>query len=63
MRRYVFQGRAEGEASAVLAVLDARGIEISDAVRARVTACTDIDQLDGWVRRAATATSVDDLFA
>jgi hypothetical protein len=70
VRKYVFQGRAEGrvegraegEANAVLAVLDARGIEISDAVRARVTACTDLDQLDAWVRRAVTVASADDLF-
>ncbi|CCK59084.1 Conserved protein of unknown function [Mycobacterium canettii CIPT 140070017] len=56
------EGRAEGEANAVLAVLDARGIEISEPVRARVTGCTDLDQLDTWIRRAATATTVDDLF-
>ena len=66
-RRYVSQGRtegrAEGEAKAVLAVLDARGIDVPEDARARITGCADLDQLDTWVRRAATATSVEDLFA
>jgi hypothetical protein len=61
-RRYYGQGRAEGEARAVLAFLSARGIDVPDDARARITRCTDVDQLDTWVRRAATATSVDDLF-
>lgn len=56
------EGKAEGEAKAVLAVLEARGLTISDDARVRVTGCTDLDQLDNWVRRAATATSADDLF-
>ncbi|MGH3810551.1 MAG: hypothetical protein ACRDRU_28825, partial [Pseudonocardiaceae bacterium] len=63
-RRYFSQGRAEGEAKgeakAVLAFLDARGITVSDDVRARIAACTDLDQLDTWVRRAATATTSQD---
>ncbi len=67
VRKYVFQGRDEGRAEAkaadVLVVLEARGIEIPDAVRARVAACTDLDQLDAWVRRAVTVASADDLFA
>jgi len=62
-RRYYFQGRAVGEASAVLAVLDARGIKVPDEARERITNSTDLEQLDAWVRRAATATSVDELFA
>lgn len=66
-RRYVSQGRAEGEATgeakAVLAVLDARGIDVPESFRTRITGCSDLDQLDTWVRRAATATSVEDLFA
>jgi Arc/MetJ-type ribon-helix-helix transcriptional regulator len=70
VRRYVDEGRtqgraegqAKGEAKAVLTFLDARGIDIPDAARNRITACTDIDQLDVWVRRAATAESIDDLF-
>lgn len=62
VRQYVLQGRAEGEATAVLAFLDARGIDVPDDARGRITGCTDLDQLDVWVRRAATADSVKDLF-
>lgn len=58
-RRYF----AQGEAEAVLAVLDARGLDVPDDVRSRITECTDLDQLNAWVRRAATAESVQDLFA
>lgn len=43
-------------------LLAARGIEVPDDARTRITECTDLDQLDGWVRRAATATSITDLF-
>lgn len=57
-RRYFGQG----EAKAVLGFLAARGIDIPDDARARITECTDIEQLDTWVRRAATATSIQDLF-
>lgn len=62
-RGLVAEGRTEGEARALLAVLDARGVEVPEEARERITTCTDLDQLDGWVRRAATATSVEDLFA
>ena len=65
-RRYFDQGEAageaRGEAKAVLAFLDARGIEVPDKVREQIATCTDIDQLDTWVRRAATARTVQDLF-
>jgi hypothetical protein len=66
VRRYVFQGRVEGEAKgearAVLAVLDARGIDVPDDARARIVGCSDLDRLEAWVRRAVTVRSVDDLF-
>jgi hypothetical protein len=53
---------SEGEAKAVLTVLEARGIAVPEEARARITQCTDPEQCDIWVRRAVTATSVDDLF-
>jgi hypothetical protein len=34
----------------------------TDVRPTRITGCTDLDQLAAWVRRAATASSVDDLF-
>ena len=62
-RKYVAEGKAEGRAAAVLAVLEARRIVVSTEAAARITSCTDIATLDAWVRRAATARSVDELFA
>jgi hypothetical protein len=61
-RRYFSQGKAEGEANSILIVLDARGIEVPADARARITSCTDIDQLHTWVRRAATVDKIEDLF-
>lgn len=61
-RRYFDQGEARGEARAVLAVLDARGVAVPDEVREEIVGCTDLDQLDRWVRRAVTASTVHDLF-
>lgn len=66
-RRYFDQGeargRALGEVSALLALLDARGIEVSDAVRAEIAECTDLEQLELWIRRAVTVEKAADLFA
>ncbi|WP_435110066.1 hypothetical protein [Nocardiopsis synnemataformans] len=57
------KGRAAGRAEAILGVLDARGIAVPDEVRDRVTASSDLDELDRWVRRAAKVDSAEDLFA
>jgi hypothetical protein len=57
------EGRAEGEVRALLAILNARGIPVPDHVYARIVACTDLDHLDTWVRRASTATTIQDLFS
>jgi hypothetical protein len=64
-KKHQAKGRAEGEAKgraeAVLVVLEARGIRMSAEARARILACVDVDQLDTWVRRAVTVSSVDEL--
>jgi hypothetical protein len=46
----------------VLAVLDARGVEVPDEAREKIAGCADLDQLDTWARRAATADKVNELF-
>jgi hypothetical protein len=51
--------QAKGRAEALVAVLDARGLRIADEARARILACTDAEQLADWLRKAATATSID----
>ena len=53
---------AKGEAKALLAVLEARGLRISDEVRGRVLACTDAAKLEAWIHKAVTVASVDELF-
>ena len=55
------RGEARGEGRAVLTVLDARGVEVPAAVREQILACTDLGQLDTWLRRAVTATTADDV--
>jgi Uma2 family endonuclease len=55
-------GRNEGLASAVLAVLEARGIRITKAARERVARCADGAELGRWVRRAAVVQKVGELF-
>lgn len=56
------QGLAEGRAEAVLAMLDARGIDVPDEVLERITGCADLNQLDAWIRLAATVDSIGELF-
>ncbi|WP_437713324.1 hypothetical protein WMF45_46510 [Sorangium sp. So ce448] len=61
------QGRLEGilEARArdVLAILEARGLEVPAEVRERVLASTDLDELDRWIRRAAVISDAQELLA
>ncbi len=61
------RGRAEGELealrTAVLDVFEARGITVGDDVRAAIASCRDTAVLRGWLRRAATLASADDLLA
>ncbi|MGI8329285.1 hypothetical protein ACRYCC_04925 [Actinomadura scrupuli] len=69
-REYFGQGKAEGkaegevqgEARALLSFLAGRGLPVSEQARAQITSCTDLDRLDHWIKRAATACSVEDLF-
>ncbi|KKD02642.1 hypothetical protein [Streptomyces sp. WM6386] len=56
------EGRAEGRAEDILLFLEARGIDVSDSARDRITTCTDLNTLRTWVTRAATADAAEDLF-
>jgi Uma2 family endonuclease len=56
------EGEAKGRAEALLAVLGARGMLVSEPLRSRIDACTDVPTLDRWIARAATAASVADVF-
>jgi hypothetical protein len=57
------EGRAAGEADAILRVLNARGLKVTAAQRERILGCTNLEQLQGWITRAATAAKVADIFA
>ncbi|MCB9441612.1 MAG: hypothetical protein H6523_15355 [Mycolicibacterium sp.] len=57
-RTYFDQGKAE----ALLAVLTARGITVPDDERDRVRRCTDPNLLDTWLVKAATATTLTEVF-
>ncbi|MBI5512751.1 MAG: hypothetical protein HY909_03230 [Deltaproteobacteria bacterium] len=57
------KGKVEGKAEAVLAVLAARGIAVSDVQSARVLACQHRARLDAWLRVVATVASTDELLA
>jgi hypothetical protein len=65
-RTYYGQGKAEGKAESkaedIIAVLAARSLSISDEARAQITSCSDLEQLETWIRRAAIVDSVDQLF-
>ncbi|WP_327145123.1 hypothetical protein [Nocardia sp. NBC_01327] len=56
------RGRLDGEVRILEAVLDARGFEVSTAVRARIEGCTDVDHLEVWARRAVTAADIAEIF-
>ncbi|AKT38701.1 hypothetical protein [Chondromyces crocatus] len=65
-KSYVAQGKKEGElkakAEAVIAVLEARELEVAQDVRERILGSTDLAELDGWIRRAALVRDARELF-
>jgi predicted transposase YdaD len=63
LARGMQQGKAQGEADAILRVLDARGLKVTAAQHERIVGCTDLEQLQEWITRAATAATVADVFA
>lgn len=66
---YYLRGEAAGEArgktlakqDAVLQVLDARGLVVSDLLRSQIRDMIDPDELDRWVRRAASVKRAEQL--
>jgi len=53
----------QGEERALLVVLKARGFTVREQIKSLISACTDPDQLELWISRAATATTLDEVFA
>ena len=52
------EARAEMHAEAALTVLRVRGIDVPDAVRERILAQKDQEQLKRWLEKAAVASSI-----
>ena len=69
--RLIAEGQAEGEVTGkgfdilleALALLKARNVDMPEFLHKRIATCTDIGQLEIWIERAATATTIDELFA
>jgi hypothetical protein len=57
------EGLAEGRARAVVEVLEARRISVSDADRDVILSCRDDNTITRWLTRAAVITDLRDLFA
>jgi len=57
------QAEAKGLGEAVLALLQARAIPVSDEARARLGSCAETSTLRRWMRRATTAAGTDEVFA
>lgn len=55
------EGEERGARNSVLAVLQARGLSVSDDQRRILDETTDLDLLLEWVRRAVTVASTDEL--
>ena len=57
------EGETRGEANALITFLEARGFVPNESQRQRIIECTDLEQLNSWVRKAATLVDVEELFA
>ena len=55
-------GRAEGKAEALLAVLEARGLSLSNVQRELILATRELALLDEWLRCALGATATAEIF-
>ncbi|MGW2910021.1 hypothetical protein ACWC9X_06140 [Streptomyces asoensis] len=66
-KSYIFEefrdeGRAQRGAEDIVLVLEARGLDVSDEIRERVTGCDDPDLLRDWLTRAVTVSSAEAIF-
>ncbi|MEV4254286.1 hypothetical protein AB0J52_14130 [Spirillospora sp. NPDC049652] len=56
------EGETKGETKALVSVLEARDLPVSDEIAEKIVNCPDNETLLTWLRRAAVATSVDEVF-
>ncbi|GAA1375463.1 hypothetical protein [Streptomyces beijiangensis] len=57
------KGVPQGEARALLLVLDRRGVDLSAEERERISSCGDQAQLESWIERSLVVTTSAELFA
>ena len=57
------EGLVDGLRAAIATALVARSVALSEAGRARIASCSDIDTLTRWLGRAVTAASEAEVFA
>ncbi len=55
------EGEKRGRAESILTVLHARGFVLSEELRERILAATDPETLERWLRRAVSASSLDEM--
>jgi hypothetical protein len=55
------KGKIKGRAEAVLAILEARAIPVSEAQRQEILGCRDLDRLSRWLRQAILASSAGEV--
>jgi len=55
------KSRAQFTAEAILTVLEARRVAVSEAQRQEILGCRDLDQLNRWLRRASLATQAGEI--
>jgi len=56
-------GRIEGVALGLIEVVEARGVAVSDADRERALEMFQVEDIDDWIRRALTATTIEEYLA
>lgn len=57
------EGRTEDRAASIVELLAVRGVPLDPPLRQRIASCTEYAVLTQWLRRAATATVAEELFA
>jgi hypothetical protein len=57
------EGCAEGEARALLAVLSARGLTVTEHQVAQIRSCSDLERLERWLRRAVSASCTEEVLS
>jgi hypothetical protein len=57
------QRRAQGQAGVLISILTLRGLALDETARARIFCERDLEQLDGWVARALSCTTIAELLA